>query len=140
MTDNVNHPAHYAPRFESRQIECIDITRHLSFDAGNAFKYVWRAGSKGDKAKALEDIDKAAFYLDDACAYELCAKSDVAASIFDLLHVYESERYCVLGEIACGDFESALQHLDKLREEVLKEIEDNERKTGEDHRVVERRS
>ena len=45
--DNVNHPTHYKPSFRMRQLECIDITRCLSFDLGNAFKYVWRAGRKG---------------------------------------------------------------------------------------------
>ena len=52
--DNVNHPKHYASNFSTawyvpnvRGIECIDITRHLDFCRGNAFKYVWRAGRKG---------------------------------------------------------------------------------------------
>lgn len=67
--DNVNHPKHYMEGFAPVNIECIDITRHMDFCLGNAFKYVWRAGKKGGKKKALEDLDKALWYLD------LCSKS-----------------------------------------------------------------
>lgn len=65
MSDNVNHPSHYTTTFGQTSIECIDITRHLPFDLGNAFKYIWRAGHKGDKEKALEDLEKARWYLND---------------------------------------------------------------------------
>ena len=41
MTDIINHPAHYTG--VTAEIECIDIARHLNFQLGNAFKYVWRA-------------------------------------------------------------------------------------------------
>ena len=34
MADAVNHPAHYAPIFEARQIECLDIARYLDFLQG----------------------------------------------------------------------------------------------------------
>ena len=54
--DNVNHPKHYTKGFAPVNIECIDITRHMDFCLGNAFKYVWRAGKKGGKKKALEDL------------------------------------------------------------------------------------
>lgn len=63
--DNVNHPAHYETGFATRSVECIDVTRHLPFSLGNAVKYLWRAGKKGDKAKAFEDLDKAEWYIDD---------------------------------------------------------------------------
>jgi hypothetical protein len=33
----------------------------MNFCLGNAMKYIWRAGQKGD---ALEDLRKARFYLD----------------------------------------------------------------------------
>jgi len=62
--DNINHPAHYAGY--NVNIECIDITRHLPFDLGNAVKYIWRAGRKGDsKIKEAEDLRKAIWYLSD---------------------------------------------------------------------------
>jgi hypothetical protein len=44
-------------------IECIEITRWFSFSAGNAIKYLWRAGLKGS---AVQDLNKALWYIDDA--------------------------------------------------------------------------
>lgn len=59
MADNVNHPPHY--NAHPSGIEAIDICEHLSFCLGNAVKYVWRAGQKGDR---IEDLKKALWYLD----------------------------------------------------------------------------
>lgn len=57
MTDVVNHPAHYSTgRFSC---ECIAITRHMTFCAGNATKYIWRHREKN----GVEDLRKAAVYL-----------------------------------------------------------------------------
>lgn len=64
MTDIINHPAHYTG--VTAEIECIDIARHLNFQLGNAFKYVWRAGKKGGKGKEIEDLKKALWYLEDS--------------------------------------------------------------------------
>ena len=58
--DPVNHPKHYTSHPSG--IECIQITRWLNFNAGNAVKYVWRAGDKGD---LIEDLKKALWYLND---------------------------------------------------------------------------
>jgi hypothetical protein len=60
MSDNVNHPKHYTSHPSG--IECIQITRHMSFNIGNAVKYLWRADEKGN---ALEDLQKARWYIDD---------------------------------------------------------------------------
>lgn len=60
MADSVQHPAHYTSHPSG--IECIDITRHMGFNLGNAIKYIWRADLKG---KAIEDLRKAAFYIQD---------------------------------------------------------------------------
>ena len=49
MTDTINHPAHYTG--VTAEIECIDIARHLNFQLGNAFKYIWRAGKKAAGAR-----------------------------------------------------------------------------------------
>jgi len=57
--DPVNHPAHYTAHPSG--VECIQITEHMGFNLGNAVKYVWRAGEKGD---AVEDLLKAAWYID----------------------------------------------------------------------------
>ena len=58
MSDPVNHPKHYCSHPSG--IECIQGTRHMNCCLGNAIKYIWRAAGKG---KALEDLDKAIFYL-----------------------------------------------------------------------------
>lgn len=58
MSDPVNHPKHYTSHPSG--IECIQVTRHMNFCLGNAIKYIWRADEKGN---AIEDLDKAIFYL-----------------------------------------------------------------------------
>ena len=68
MTDEVNHPAHYTSHPSG--VECIDITRHMTFNIGNAIKYLWRAGLKSEatktqKEKHLQDLQKAAWYIND---------------------------------------------------------------------------
>lgn len=64
--DPVNNPPHYnnseAKCTCGRRIECIDVTRHLSFNIGNAMKYLWRCELKGN---TLEDLKKAAWYIQD---------------------------------------------------------------------------
>ena len=58
--DAVNHPRHYAahPRFT---IECIELTRLMSFDGDNALKYMWRHTQKNGP----EDLAKAEWYMQD---------------------------------------------------------------------------
>lgn len=58
MNDKVNHPPHY--RQHPSGVECIEITEHMNFNKGNAIKYIWRAGDKGDE---IEDLKKAAWYV-----------------------------------------------------------------------------
>lgn len=60
--DPVNHPAHYT----TGDIECIDAIMaalgpdgFVAYCRGNAIKYLWRAGLKGD---ANEDLRKSAWY------------------------------------------------------------------------------
>lgn len=58
--DPVNHPKHYTTHPSG--VECITITRHMTFNLGNAIKYIWRCGDKG---KPIEDLEKAIWYLQD---------------------------------------------------------------------------
>lgn len=58
MADMVNHPPHYK---DASGIECIEVTKHMQFCEGNSFKYVYRAGSKGN---LIEDLKKAAWYAE----------------------------------------------------------------------------
>lgn len=60
--DPVNHPSHYTSHPSG--IECIQITRHMGFNLGNAFKYIWRADEKHEDG-GIEDISKAIWYLQD---------------------------------------------------------------------------
>jgi hypothetical protein len=59
MPDSVNHPSHYNDH--PRGIECIDVVEEFNFNVGNAMKYLWRAGLKGD---LIEDLKKARWYVD----------------------------------------------------------------------------
>lgn len=64
--DMVNHPPHYTS--DPSGVECIEITRHRTFNVGNAIKYLWRAGLKGDDSKTVEDLRKSVFYINDEIA------------------------------------------------------------------------
>lgn len=57
--DMVNHPPHY--KKHPSGVECIEITRHMPFNIGNAIKYLWRSEHKNGK----EDLEKAIFYIKD---------------------------------------------------------------------------
>ncbi|MGH1542335.1 MAG: DUF3310 domain-containing protein [Arenicella sp.] len=91
MNEAVNHPKHYTQHPSG--IECIEVTRHMSFCLGNAFKYVFRHQGKG---KPIEDIDKAIWYL----RYEignntnsnLPSFSFVARSLIHEIYKCESEQ------------------------------------------------
>lgn len=57
--DAVNHPSHYTRVVPG--VECIQVTEHFGFLRGNAIKYLWRAGAKGDP---VQDLRKARWYID----------------------------------------------------------------------------
>jgi hypothetical protein len=57
--DPVNHPKHYTSHPSG--IECIQITEHMSFNVGNAIKYLWRADEKG---APIQDLEKAKWYIE----------------------------------------------------------------------------
>ena len=66
--DPVNHPSHYT----DGKIEVIDFIndKKMNFNRGNVIKYVSRAGKKASKdldskMKEIQDLEKAAFYLND---------------------------------------------------------------------------
>jgi hypothetical protein len=52
-------PPHY--RSHPSGVECIQITEHMSYCVGNAIKYLWRAGLKGD---AIGDLRKALWHVE----------------------------------------------------------------------------
>ncbi len=60
LAEDPINPSHY--RRHPSGVECIEITRHLNFNVGNAIKYIWRYADKGDP---IENLKKAQWYLDD---------------------------------------------------------------------------
>lgn len=56
--ETVNHPPHY--NAHPSGVECIDVVEHMTFNLGNAVKYIWRADRKGNQ---IEDLKKAAWYV-----------------------------------------------------------------------------
>jgi NTP pyrophosphatase (non-canonical NTP hydrolase) len=60
LTNDPVEPNHY----KSKKHQCIEFSRHMPFNIGNAFKYVWRYTNKN----GIEDLDKAAWYIKDYLA------------------------------------------------------------------------
>jgi hypothetical protein len=58
MSDAVDHPPHYTSHPSG--VECIQVTEHFNFNVGNAIKYLWRCGLKGND---VEDLRKSAWYI-----------------------------------------------------------------------------
>ena len=125
MAYAVNHPAHYAPIFESRPIECIDIAQHLDFCRGNAFKYVWRAGLKGEPEKAIEDCETAKFYMVRVLDPEMNLP---AIAMFRVLGIPDEKsstkriKYNVLWKILGIDKFSAIDAINTLEKAFRKEL------------------
>lgn len=66
--DPVSNPSHYT----NAPFECFDLTREYLFAGGNAIKYVFRHRAKN----GVEDLKKAAWYLDHATCEELRPRAD----------------------------------------------------------------
>ena len=60
MTDMVNSPSHYQTSAGLEAIDVIEAFFHDNFHLGNAFKYLARAGKKGDY---VEDLRKSVWYI-----------------------------------------------------------------------------
>jgi hypothetical protein len=60
--EKINHPEHY----NAGRIEVIEFIydQQLNFSLGCAVKYITRAGRKGGDDKAVEDLKKAARYIE----------------------------------------------------------------------------
>lgn len=56
----VDHPRHYNEHPSG--VECIDVVEGLTFNMGNAIKYLWRAGLKESEPSG-KDFDKAVWYI-----------------------------------------------------------------------------
>lgn len=58
--DPVNHPSHYTSHPSG--VECIQVTEHMGFNLGNAFKYLFRRSIKHENDGV--DMKKALWYVD----------------------------------------------------------------------------
>ena len=57
--EQIDHPPHYQL---PGGIEVIDLVEHMTFNLGNAVKYICRAGSKPGVHAAI-DLKKAGWYI-----------------------------------------------------------------------------
>lgn len=117
MSDPVHHPAHYgADRFG---IECIAITRYMSFNIGNAFKYVWR---HLDKGAPRQDLEKSLVYIgwameDRTPAYVDLRATEIAVSLFSqsvlpaLVNKEQPEVFWALASLVFNRPGSARDHI-----------------------------
>ena len=89
MSDNINHPSHYA---DSCSIECIDAMELIFgqeelavYCVINAFKYMWRWKNKN----GYEDLAKAEWYLDKYKSLTDNRKSKRVEKLFDMLDKFK---------------------------------------------------
>ncbi|MBV9923163.1 MAG: DUF3310 domain-containing protein [Pseudonocardia sp.] len=108
--DLVNHPPHYR---HPSGIECIEITRHCSFDLGNAIKYIWRADAKN----GAQDLRKAQWYLRDILSTGQCSFPPhkakhllIEANMAD----HDEQRVSMLAAICQGRLDAAIMMIDEV--------------------------
>ncbi len=63
MEEKIHHPKHYNEHPSG--IECIDVVEHMSFNIGNAIKYLWRTGLKPNEPNT-DELKKAIWYIERA--------------------------------------------------------------------------
>lgn len=115
--DMVNHPPHYTGHPDGLTAECIEYTRHMPFSQGNAFKYLYRAGSKGDPA---QDLAKAAWYLRDAIEHGNTVPAYLVPG-FPRIDPNPTHRARALHYIARGRCTTALDALEHFGRRILDE-------------------
>ena len=113
--DMVNKPPHYK---DASGIECKEITCHrkMPFSLGNAIKYLYRAGSKGD---LLEDLKKAEWYLRVAYLNSEAVPEEVIRRLREVAAVRKTEAGRALNLIshhkivvACGVVKAEIEKLE----------------------------
>lgn len=113
--DMVHQPPHYSS--DVLGFECIDAARWMPFCTGNAFKYVFRAKSKGN---TVQDLEKARVYLEWAIEYEdtpcIFARNRKLQELY-MEHLQMSSTNTlqarILRHIIMGRFESAIHGVDR---------------------------
>lgn len=105
--DLVNSPKHYAT--DPSGVECIQIKRKMSANAGDAFKYTWRVGKKWDDK---QDLEKALWYINDAIEHEVPVWLDdvdleTEVLIQQVLKHREGWQYMFINALYWNDLEEA---------------------------------
>jgi len=59
MSSDPINPEYYSEHPSG--VQCIEVVEHMTFNRGNAVKYIWRAGLKNDMI--VQDLRKAIWYL-----------------------------------------------------------------------------
>lgn len=118
--DVVNHPKHYTD--SEHGIECIELTRELSFNYGNCLKYVWRQGKKDE---ALQEVEKALWYYNDALENNVSLFVDgyPSGSFEDnarkVLQYSKGWFYVLINSILIEDIEGIGRALNGIKQETL---------------------
>lgn len=120
MTDNIN-PSHY----KDGPFECIELSRLLSSDWGQAVQYCFRWQHKN----GVEDLKKALWFINDAITHNVpffaaCRKQNadiLEAQAIRLLGILQAENWADLepfwNEIKWGCYKKAVKVLaDKINE------------------------
>ena len=122
MSDIINHPPHYTEH--PSKIECIEITRHLSFNRGNAIKYLWRCGKKDI---VNQELKKAIWYLNDEINNGLgdvkyCGlTTNKITDKLDTLALYQTDQERQLFNFIVFGFDYFLKHAIKIIEGMCDE-------------------
>ncbi len=122
MSDLVKHPPHYTEH--PSKIECIEITRHLSFNRGNAIKYLWRCGKKDS---VNQELKKAIWYLNDEINnglgdvnYSFNTNNKITDKL-DVLALYQTDQERQLFNFIVFGFDYFLKHAIKIIEGMCDE-------------------
>ena len=120
MTDNIN-PSHY----KDGPFECIELSRMLSSDWGQAVQYCFRWQQKN----GVKDLKKARWFINDAITHNVpffaaCCKRNadiLEAQAIRLLGILQAENWADLepfwNEIKWGCYKKAVKVLaDKINE------------------------
>ena len=82
-TEIVNHPAHY--NAHPSGVEAIDFLEHMTFNGGNAAKYLYRHLEKGSP---IPDLRKARWYIERELRRD---RVTIPTPILEKLSAYESD-------------------------------------------------
>ena len=108
---SVFNPSHY----RTDGPECIDVVRHMPYSQGNAIKYLWRAGMKGDTD---QDLTQALWYVQD-CQKSAVVPGDIPPILQDYIQTTNTYRYEAIWQIANGLWIDAVQTIEAAMDGAL---------------------